>query len=246
MRRSLAFLGVSTVLLASCAAEPTAPTPRPSASPPTAASPEPIPSPEPSADPQPVPGTMPTTYGPDVLAQDVPPEVLIPVGATPTGEWFAFTDEGVMIAVAWAEPGGDITELPRGVAVWRRAAVTPHWHLAWVRRRGAGAALTEVQVTAADVTADGSDDVLLFEGTSGSGGCGSWFVVELLSVERIFRKDLCDGRIEPAAQGSSGLILTESIYRPGDAHCCPSAIRRTLLVWSGTGWEVAERTRTEM
>jgi hypothetical protein len=187
---------------------------------------------------------MPTGYDPDVAPEEVPPDSLIPVGATATGEWFAFTDRGVMIVVSWAEPGDAITELPRGVAVWRRADSSPHWRLASVRRHGPDAGLTEIQATTADVTGDGSDDVLLFEGTSGSGGCGSWLVLELLADARIFRRDLCDARVEPAA-ADPGLVLTESVYRPGDAHCCPSAIRRTTLVWTGSGWKVAERTETE-
>jgi hypothetical protein len=185
---------------------------------------------------------MPTGYDPDVGAPEVPPEAMIPESASITGEWFAFTGDGLMIVVAWAEPGGDLTELPRGFAVWRRAASAPHWRPAFVRRHRAEEGLTEVQVTTADVTGDGSDDVLAFEGIGGSGACGSWLVLDLLSMERIYRKDLCDGRIEPAQP--PGLVLTESVYRAGDAHCCPSAMRRTSLVWSGSGWRVTERTES--
>jgi hypothetical protein len=244
MRHRTASLATLALLLASCASEPAA---LPSRAPtPTPASPslDPSPSPEPSPDPDPAPGGTPTAYRPDVAAQDVPPEALIPAGAIPTGEWFAFTDAGVMIVIAWAEEGADITRLPRGVALWRPAPSSPHWRLASVRTHRASEGLTEIQVTAGDVTGDGSDDAILFEGTGGTGGCGSWIVLELLSVERIFRRDLCDARVEPGPPDAPGLVMTESVYHQGDAHCCPSAIRRTILAWTGSGWRVTDRTET--
>jgi hypothetical protein len=199
---------------------------------------EPVPSPEPE------PGTMPTGYGPDDEPAEVPAEALVPTGATVTGQWFAFTDEGVRIVVAWSEAGVDAIRRPRGVAVWRRAEAAPHWRPAFVRRRPGRALITEVLVTTADVTGDRSDDALVFEGTSGSGGCGTWLVVELLTYRPIYRKQLCDGRIEPTPPGEPGLLLTESVYRAGDAHCCPSAIRRTTLAWTGSRWRVTDRIET--
>ena len=102
----------------------------------------------------------------------------------------------------------------------------------------------EIQVTTADVTGDDSDDAIVLEGTSGSGACGTWFVLELRSLERIFDRALCDARVEPAPAGSSGLVLTESVYREGDSHCCPSALRQTTLGWTGSRWRVTDRTET--
>jgi hypothetical protein len=235
------LLAAVALVLASCGAGPSTPASR-SSPPPVSPSLDASPSVEPSAAPDRVSGGTPTAYGPDVAAQDVPPDALIPSGAIPTGEWFAFTDAGVMILIAWAEDGEDITELPRGVALWRPAPSAPHWRLASVRTHRANEGLTEIQVTAADVTGDGSDDAILFEGTGGTGGCGSWLVLELLSAERIFRKDLCDGRIEPGPPDAPGLVMTESVYHPGDAHCCPSALRRTSLAWSGSTWRVTDRS----
>jgi hypothetical protein len=245
MRFPHALLATVVLVLGSCTSEPPTPPSRSSPSPTGSASPaQPSPSAEPSVDPGPVPEGIPTDYGPAVDAQDVPPEALIPSGAIPTGEWFAFTDAGVMILIAWAEGGDDFTALPRGVALWRPAPSAPHWRLASVRTHRANEGLTEIQVTAADVTGDGSDDAIVFEGTGGTGGCGSWFVLELLSVERIFRKELCDGRLEPGPPDAPGLVLTESVYHQGDAHCCPSALRRTTLAWSGSTWRVTDRTET--
>ena len=56
---------------------------------------------------------------------------------------------------------------------------------------------------------------------------------------------LCDGRIEPGPPGAPGLVLTGAVYRQGDAHCCPSAIRQTTLTWTGTMWRVTDRTLVE-
>jgi hypothetical protein len=235
-------------ILAACGGDPAA-TPSPTASPPaTPASTEPptftpteepSPSPEPSPEPEPQP--LPTSYAPDAEPNDVPAEALVPEGATVAGHWFAFTDDGVRIVVAWAAPTAT-DRASRGVAVWRRADTAPHWRAAFVRQRASPASGMDVQATTADVTGDRSDDVLLFEGTGGSGACGTWTLVELLRIRSIYRKRLCDARIEPAPPDRPGLVLTESVFRPGDAHCCPSAIRRTTLLWTGTGWDVADRT----
>ena len=232
-------------MLASCVGEPTE-APQPSVTPTAASSPAPTSSPTLGPGPSPVttPETRPHTFGPDVPEQEIPSAALIPVGATATGEWFAFTDHGVMIVVAWAEPGEEITHVPRGIAVWRHAAADPHWRVAWMQERRASAGVSEIVVTAADVTADGSDDVVIFEGTSGSGGCGWWIVLDLLDVERIFARHLCDARIEAGPAGAPGLIVTESVFEPGDSHCCPSAIRRTTLAWTGSRWRVTDRIET--
>lgn len=241
-------LAVVVLLVGACARE--APTPPPVTDPTPSTRPEPdpidptptpIPTPSPPTDPFP-PG-IPTTYGPNVAAEDVPPEALIPAEAIPTGQWFAFTDNGVTILIAWAEAGADVTRLPRGIAVWRRAGSAPHWRLASVRTHRARAGVTEIQVTTADVTGDGSDEAIVFEGTSGSGTCGTWLVLDLRSLDPVFDRDLCDARVEPAP-AEPGLVLTESVYLEGDSHCCPSALRRTTLGWTGSRWRVTDRTET--
>jgi hypothetical protein len=199
---------------------------------------------EPSTSPEPELGAMPASFEPDVEPSEVPPEALVPVGSSVHGQWFAFTDDGVRIVVAWVEAGIELDRQPRGLAIWRRAETSPHWRAVFVRRRPARAGVTDIRTTTADVTGDRSDDVLISEATGGSGACGIWIVVELLAMRSIFRKQLCDGRIEPARANEPGLVMTESVYRPGDAHCCPSAIRRTTLVWAGPTWRVSGRSVT--
>jgi hypothetical protein len=170
---------------------------------------------------------------------DVPAARLIPRGADLTGRWFGFTDDGVVILVAWAEPGDDVFRLPRGYAVWRRAAAAPHWRAALIERPRRP--VQGVEISTADVSGDGSDDAIVIERIGGSGACGRWGVIDLLRLERTYSRRLCDGRIEPAPPPAPGLVLTESVFDPGDAHCCPSAIRRTVLRWDGARWRVGER-----
>ena len=205
------------------------------------------PTPSPSGDPSPshaVEPDMPTTFAKDLEPAEVPMEALVPEGSDVTGQWFGFTDDGVVILVAWAERGSDPFRLPRGIALWRRSTTAPHWRAALIRRHRGREGITEIQVSTGDMTGDGSDDALVFEGVGGSGACGRWLVIDLIRTETTFRKELCDGRIEPAPPGSSGLSMTESVFRQGDAHCCPSAIRETTLAWNGSAWRVTSRSVT--
>jgi hypothetical protein len=245
VRRAIATVATGLFVACSGASEPARTTPAPTIDPTTPTeAPTFTPTEEPSPSPEPEPGSMPTSYAPDDEAGAIPPESLVPVGATVVGQWFAFTDDGVQIAIAWAEPGVDVDRVPRGLAVWRHTGTSPHWRTAFVRSRPGRAGIVEVEAITADVTGDRSDELLFFEGIGGSGGCGTWFVVELLEHRSIYRKQLCDGRVEPAPPKRPGLLLTESVYEPGDAHCCPSAIRRTTLAWTGSGWRVTDRTES--
>ena len=247
MRRAITSF-VLALVLAACSGDseltPSA-TPAPTVDPTTPAeTPTFTPTEEPSPTPELEPGAMPTSYAPDEAPEEIPPEALVPAEATVIGEWFAFTDDGVRIAIAWTEAGADVDRAPGGLAVWRRVSTSPHWRTAFVRQHPRRAGVMQVEAVTADVTGDRSDDLLFFEGIGGLGGCGTWFVVELLEHRSIYRKQLCDGRVEPAPPARPGLLLTESVYAPGDAHCCPSTIRQTTLAWTGSGWRVSDRTES--
>jgi hypothetical protein len=239
----------AVLLAAACtggpAAEPTPEatptTPSPVVTPTSSPTPSPDRIPEPSAEPDP----MPRSFANDLEPSEVPADALVPKGAHVTGRWFGFTDDGVAILVAWVEPGDDPFRLPRGIAVWRRSASSPHWRAVLVRRHPAReGVVTEIQAQTSDVTGDGSDDALVFEGAGGSGACGRWLVIDLVRLATRYDRQLCDGRIGPAGPASPGLLVTESVFRPGDAHCCPSATRRTTLAWTGTGWRVTGKEVT--
>ena len=242
-------LAAIVVLLAGCNGTTAAPAassrPSTTASAAPSATETPAPTTTVALTPAPGAGGVPTSYLSDDPPPEVPPEALVPAGASVEGEWFAFTDDGVMIVVAWSEPGEDVSALPRGFAVWRHDDLQPHWRAASVYRSGRDG-LSDVRITTADLTGDGSDDVLAFEADpfGGTGGCGTWLVVRLPQLDRIYRHELCDGTLQPGPPGAPGLVLTESAYRSGDAHCCPSAVRTTTMVWGGSDWLVTDRTVT--
>jgi hypothetical protein len=224
-----------------CGGQPSA-TPSPSSASPVetiSPSPEPAQSPEPSLGPE--PGEMPTTFAADVEPAELPPDELVPEGADVTGRWFGSTDRGAIVLVAWVEPGSDFSRLPRGFALWIRQDSSPHWRASLVERRDADEGIQEIDMSTTDLTGDDSDDALVFEGIGGSGACGRWLVIDLVRREQTYRREVCDGRIDPGPPRSPGLVLTESVYREGDAHCCPSAMRETTLTWTGKAWRVTDR-----
>jgi hypothetical protein len=183
-----------------------------------------------------LPAGLPPSFEGDVPAADVPAAALIPLGAHVTGTWSAETSAGEAIVVAWEVPGDDPFVLARGLAVWRRFddGGAP-WRPVWGRAFGVRAGVLSIDAVPADVTGDGSDDAVVFAGTGGSGGCGAAFVVDLVAGSTTYRRDLCDASLTPSTD-PVGLLLTEAVYHPGDPHCCPSAIRRTVLTWDGGGW----------
>jgi hypothetical protein len=41
--------------------------------------------------------------------------------------------------------------------------------------------------------------------------------------------------------------MTDAVFKPGDAHCCPSATRTTVLTYDGAdGWTIASREVTSL
>lgn len=188
---------------------------------------------------------MPSTFTPNLEPPELPFDQLVPGRADVTGHWFGFTDDGSVVLVAWVEPGPDLFLLPRGFALWRRHDASPHWRVDLVERHEAAEGIQEIAMSTTDLTDDGSDDALIFEGIGGSGGCGRWFVIDLAHGTETYRRELCDGRIDAGPPGAPGLVVTESVYRADDAHCCPSARRETSLAWTGTAWRVTGKRLIE-
>lgn len=248
-RRVLPF---AVLVLASCTGvserattpTPSAPTPTigttsTSSPSPVTTSSTPVPSPVPS-----LPAGLPPSFESDVPAGDVPAAALTPLRTEVTGEWRTTTGAGEAIVVAWQVPGDDPFRLGRGVAVWRRFddggfPWRPVWGAAYRPRAG----VLAIDATIADVTGDGSDDALLFRSTGGSGACGTAEVVDLAAGRTRFARDVCDARVE-ASIDPPGIVLTEAVFAPGDPHCCPSAVRTTVLVWDGAAWVEDSVTQT--
>src|SRR5688572_1422758 len=173
MRRTMRALAVA-VAVGACGAQPpstptptsVSPTPSPTISSPPA-SPEPSVSSDPSPSPEPADGEMPRAFTDDLEPSELPLDALVPEGADATGQWFGFTANGVVVLVAWAEQGSDPFLMPRGFALWRRHASSPHWRVGLVERHAADEGIQEIQMSTTDLTGDHSDDALIFEGIGG-------------------------------------------------------------------------------
>lgn len=206
----------------------------------------PVTSPPPSPAPSPVslPPGVPSEFMEDLPAEEVPPEALVPEGSQVTGTWYVPESGGIgeQIVVAWAT-GTDPFRQEHGLALWQRHVDDPPWQAAYAFLDKVARGVLGIRAQLGDLTADGHEDVLSFEDTGGSGACGIWRVLATLegAIAELYHRQTCDTDIV-ASEGT--LILTEAVFEPGDAHCCPSATRTTTLRWDGAGWDVVDRTIT--
>ena len=198
-----------------------------------------------SATPSPVgvpPGTPPS-FERDVDASLVPPERLVPTGTTVSDVWYAMPAGGSAILVAYARPTGDPLHADHGLVVWRRfPGSSEPWRPLLGLRDPPARGVIQIRATIGDVTGDGSPDALTFEDTGGSGVCGIWRVLDLSANAIVFRRKTCDTTID-LSTAPAGLIVREAIYAPGDAHCCPSATKISVLTYDGpSAWSTVSAT----
>jgi hypothetical protein len=241
-----AFLILIAITTIACDRGSDAATPSGTAATPASATPSPPPSDasETTASPAPLPSGVPSAFGEDLPAGDVPLTSLVPAGTEPAGSWFARTAAGDAIVVAWQAPGADPFRADRGFAVWRHtddpdAPWRPVYAVTYPADRHPVLGIT---VAIGDVTRDGSEDALVFAETGGSGGCGTYVAVDAAAGTRAFNRTVCDTTIEVSSD-PPGLIVTEAVYAHGDPHCCPSAMRTTVLQRDASGgWTSVSRT----
>lgn len=135
-------------------------------------------------------------------------------------------DRGVRTA-AYARP-----QTQHGLIVWRQTR--RGWRLAYARR--GSRSLPYVGVRLGDVTHDGHQDVLMTEGSGGSGGCGIRRVIASArgDLREIFRRAMCETEIE--ARGGD-LVVPEPIGPcpdPGGAAHCFGGTRTETWRWNGS------------
>jgi len=239
---ALAFL-----LAAACSGAPVGtpsapPTPTSSVSP--TMSPSETSSPSPEVEPVNIPSSTPSSFDEDVESSEVPPEALIPPGTSVTDVWYAETAAGSTILVAFVDPGTDPFRLEHGLVVWRRF---PGEAQAWRPVFGSLApperGVVELHAIIGDATGDGSPDALMFEDTGGSGACGTWRVIDLAANAAVFTKKTCDTTIDLSSD-PPGVVVREAVFAPGDAHCCPSSTKTSVLTFdeAAGGWTVDSTT----
>jgi hypothetical protein len=188
-----------------------------------------------------IPAGTPKSYAKDVDATKLRPQDLVPAGVTATDAWSATTAAGETAGVAYVAPG-DPLGAPHGLIIWRRTPGTaPPWIPVFGLTTGAGAGVVQMETLLGEATGDGSDDALIFEGTGGSGACGTSLLVDLAANKQVFEKTACD-TVVGFSPKPVGLRIQQAIFGPADAHCCPSSFRTTILTYSGAKFVVASRT----
>ena len=243
MRR--AMWALAFVLAAACSGDPVS-TPSPSSSTPATSptrSPSESPSPDTGVEPLNVPSGTPESFDDDADPADVPPEALIPPGTSVTDVWYAETSAGSTILVAFVDPGTDPFRLEHGLVVWRRFPGEPEpWRPVFGLLDQPERGVIELHAIIGDATGDGSPDALTFEDTGGSGACGTWRVIDLAANAAVFTRKTCDTTIELSNE-PPGLVVREAVFAPGDAHCCPSSTKTSVLTFDETtGWTVDSET----
>lgn len=245
MRTSRVFIACLLLVTGACthsAVRPSSsPTVRRSGSDAGHPSTSPDPTASPSLVPSGVPAGTPEGYAKDVPPEKIAPQSLVPAGMTVTDAWSTATSVGETAGVAYIEPG-DPLQAPRGLVIWRRSpGGAPPWRPVFGLTTGPG--VLQLDTLLGDATGDGSDDALVFEGTGGSGACGTTLLLDLAANTQVFKKTACDTVVD-FSPDPVGLSIRQAVYGPSDSHCCPSAFRATVLTYVGGSWVVAARTTT--
>jgi hypothetical protein len=168
-----------------------------------------------------------------ISAGDLTP--LVPPGSRPGGSAVLARPDAPIDQVAVAWRSGDALAGRAGLIVWQDADGGPAWRAVYAFTDPKGKGVFGVRMDQADVTGDGIADLLTFEDVGGSGACGTYRVVESIDGDavEILHRDVCDTEIQVAG---GDLRVLEAVFEPADAHCCPSAVRTTVLRWNGSDW----------
>ncbi|MEA2550379.1 MAG: hypothetical protein QOE25_148 [Actinomycetota bacterium] len=199
------------------------------------------PTPPPSIVPTGISAGTPKSYPKDVGAIKIKPQDLVRPGVTVTDAWSTTTLAGETAGVAYVL-AGDPLAAPHGLVIWRRTpGATPPWVPVFGLSTAVGAGVVQMETQLGEATGDGSDDALIFEGTGGSGACGTSLVIDLAANAQVFKKTACD-TVVGFSPKPVGLQIQQAVYAPSDSHCCPSAFQTTILTYSGNRFVIASRT----
>ncbi len=106
---------------------------------------------------------------------------------------------------------------------------------------GSGGQVEPSRITYADLTDDGNEEAVVPVSSGGEGGDKALFVFGQEGAElRELLRVVADSSL--TAQVTNGrLAVTEPVFAPGDAMCCPSQLRKTTYRWDGSQLVVADQ-----
>ncbi|MEX2204339.1 MAG: hypothetical protein WD965_09665 [Actinomycetota bacterium] len=246
--RSLTVVFILSAALASCdeggttTTPTTEPSPRATTGSTETATPTPTTSPEPSPSPRPIPPAWASPIDEDLDPEALPDDALVPPDAQLTDRLTLPAASGIPDGVAVAYVlGADPFAAEHGFALWQRFDEAPAWSVVFALVDPPREGILGIRLEAGDLTGDGHTEVLAFEDRGGTGACGTWRVIAPApaAATEIFRRTTCDTQIRIAGEV---LEVREAVYEPGDPHCCPSAFRRSTLLWNGSRFrQIASR-----
>jgi hypothetical protein len=135
----------------------------------------------------------------------------------------------------------------RGLAIWQRAGREPTWRRIYslvVPVYG----VNRFALQKGDVTGDRHADLLLFEDTDGSAGCGVFRLLATVrgQITQLLVRRACMDSAAVALQGGA-LVMYDGLVRDprtlDQIHCCWSVWLRTVQRWRGRKLVSIERTR---
>ncbi|HLB62671.1 MAG TPA: hypothetical protein VJN50_08070 [Actinomycetota bacterium] len=238
------------VLLAACGGDLIALPSEPPATSPAATTPPTL---EPTESPTGFPTPIPPAWAEPIESQGIYPVVIpnrrfAPPGAEVADVWHVPKAAGIpdQVVAAWFR-GADPLRQRWGLALWQAYPDERAWRVTYAFEDRVERGVLGITATFGDLTADGHDEILTFESTGGSGGCGAWRVLatddDTLITDEIWHEQTCDAQVEIDA---GRLVVAEAVYEPEDAHCCPSRRRTTALAWTGDRFEVETRVVEEV
>lgn len=136
--------------------------------------------------------------------------------------------------VTWFRPVSRGVET--GLAIWQRERDAVHWRRI-VLVRGASD-VEAIRFQLGDFTGDRHPDVLLFEDTDGSGGCGMYRAFASVAGrtrELLVRRTCAD--LSAMWLGRGSIVIRTGVGKDpatrDQIHCCPLWVRETQLRWDG-------------
>ena len=175
---------------------------------------------------------------------------LIPADAVVDRAWFVGASAGIppQVAVAWEQVAlVGSSSLRRGLAIWQRLGRRPTWRRVYSRVVPVYG-VNRMTVQKGDVTGDRHPDLLLFEDTGGSAGCGVYRLLATVRgrITQLLVRRACVDDAAVVLHGGA-LVMYDGIVRDPKTlwqiHCCWKVWQRTVQRWHGPKLSSVERTR---